>query len=83
MHDAPAILDPRHADLVHRDVTCEHLWALAARVEAASGRPVDGPEALVEQAADDGLLLDAAHTAGLRRCAACHPHAAAPLARAA
>ena len=76
-----AILDPLDPAVVHGDVTCADLWVLAARVEAATGTAPDHPEALVDQAHADGLLLLDDARLGLRCCPACHRVVAAlPLA---
>jgi hypothetical protein len=79
-----AILDPLDPSLFHTDVTCVDLWVLAARVEAASGVPVTDPEALVDQAHADGLLLveptaPAGAVEGLRCCRGCRPGSATDL----
>lgn len=83
MPDAFAILDPLDASVFHTDVTCTDLWVLAARVEAASGAPVTDPEALVDQAHADGLLVPvrvlqlAGLAGGPRCCPGCRPATAA------
>ena len=85
MSERLVILDPIDVDVFHTDVTCCELWRLAARAESASGGPVEGPEALVDQAFTDGLLVVDGTVGGLRRCRTCRSGAAATqtLARAA
>lgn len=72
MNDATlAILDPLDPAVFHTDVTCADLWVLAARVESATGGPVDDPVALVDQAHTDGLLVLDGEVGGLRQCRGC------------
>ncbi len=78
MNDATlAIADPIDPDVFHTDVTCADLWLLAARVEAATGGAVDDPEALLDQAHADGLLVLDGLVGGLRRCLHCRSGASA------
>jgi hypothetical protein len=71
------ILDPTDADVFHTDVTCGGLWVLADRAESSLGTPAEGPEALVDQAAADGLLVLDGAVGGMRRCRHCRPGTAA------
>ena len=77
MSELLTILDPTDPDLFHTDVTCTGLWALATRLEAVTGEPVDDPESLLDQAHADGLLVQNGVVGGLRCCRACRPGAAA------
>lgn len=72
-----AIVDPTDPNVFHTDVTCADLWLLAARVEAATGAAAVDPDALVDQAHADGLLLLDGAADGSRACGACHPGVAA------
>jgi hypothetical protein len=71
MNELVVILDPADPDMFHTSAVCPHLYPLVERAEAALGHPIADPEAIVDQAFSEGLLLLDGVAAGLRWCRAC------------